>query len=236
MRAIILAAGRGERMRPLTDLTPKPLLCVRGKPLIVWHIEALAAGGVRDIVINTAWLAAQFPAQLGDGQRFGVRLHYSDESLQPGGALETAGGIKKALPLLCADGDAAFWVVSGDVYLPDFRFDAAVAAQFAASPLAGRLWLVPNSPHHPSGDFCIDAQGLALSGPLAAHQAALPRYTWASVGLLSRRLFDAVEPGRKAALRPCLEAAIAEQSLAAELHPGRWVDVGTLERWASLQD
>ncbi|MGS0753872.1 N-acetylmuramate alpha-1-phosphate uridylyltransferase MurU [Roseateles sp. GG27B] len=236
MRAIILAAGRGERMRPLTDLTPKPLLCVRGKPLIVWHIEALAAGGVTDIVINTAWLAEQFPAQLGDGQRFGVRLHYSDESLELVGALETAGGIKKALPLLCVDGDATFWVVSGDVFVPDFRFEAAVAEQFARSTLAGRLWLTPNSPHHPGGDFGISSQGLATSGPLDAAGIAPPRYTWASVGLLHARLFDAVVSGQKAALRPCLEAAIAEHSLAAELYRGLWVDVGTPERWASLQD
>jgi MurNAc alpha-1-phosphate uridylyltransferase len=235
MRAIILAAGRGERMRPLTDLTPKPLLSVRGKPLIVWHIEALAAGGVTDIVINTAWLAEQFPAQLGDGQRFGVRLHYSDESIEPGGALETAGGIKKALPLLCADGDTAFWVVSGDVFVPDFRFEATVAEQFARSTLTGRLWLTPNSPHHPGGDFGISAQGLATSGPPYAAGSAPPRYTWASVGLLQARLFDAVVPGQKAALRPCLEAAIAEQSLAAELHHGLWVDVGTQQRWSSLQ-
>jgi MurNAc alpha-1-phosphate uridylyltransferase len=236
MRAIILAAGRGERMRPLTDLTPKPLLSVRGKPLIVWHIEALAAGGVTDIVINTAWLAEQFPLQLGSGQRFGVRLHYSDESREPSGALETAGGIKKALPLLGADGDAAFWVVSGDVFVPDFRFDAVVAEQFARSALAGRLWLTPNSPHHPGGDFGISAQGLATSGPLDAAGITPPRYTWASVGLLHASLFDGVMPGQKAALRPCLEAAIAAQRLAAELYQGLWVDVGTPQRWASLQD
>ncbi|HEX2011957.1 MAG TPA: sugar phosphate nucleotidyltransferase, partial [Roseateles sp.] len=128
MRAIILAAGRGERMRPLTDHTPKPLLPVRGKPLIAWHIEALAAAGVRDIVINTAWLGEQFPQTLGDGSAFGVRLHYSPEQE----ALETGGGVAKALPLLTADGDDSFWVVSADVFLPDYRFDAAQAARFAA--------------------------------------------------------------------------------------------------------
>ncbi|MDC8787222.1 nucleotidyltransferase family protein [Roseateles koreensis] len=232
MRAIILAAGRGERMRPLTDHCPKPLLPVRGRPLIEWHIEALAAGGVRDIVINTAWLAPQFVQQLGDGSRFtqtpGLRLHYSDESAEPGGALETAGGIRRALETLCADGDEAFWVVSGDVYLPDFRFDPARAKAFAQGPLDAQLWLAPNSPHHPQGDFGITPQGLACT-------SAQPRYTWASVGLFKRRMFESLEPGRKAALRPSLEQSIARQALGAELYLGTWVDVGTPERWAALQ-
>ncbi len=232
MRAIILAAGRGERMRPLTDHTPKPLLCVRGKPLIEFHIEALAAAGVRDIVINTAWLSEQFPAVLGDGRRFGLRLHYSDESAEPVGALETAGGIARALPLLCPEAcDQAFWVVAGDVFLPDFGFAPAAAERFLRSDLDAQLWLTHNSPHHPRGDFGISSEGLALSDG----EPGMPRYTWASVGLFRRRMFEAIPAGSKAALRPFLEAAIARRQLGAQMLPGRWVDVGTPERLASLQ-
>ncbi|WP_310388989.1 N-acetylmuramate alpha-1-phosphate uridylyltransferase MurU [Roseateles sp.] len=229
MRAIILAAGRGERMRPLTDTTPKPLLCVRGKPLIEFHIEALARAGVRDIVINTAWLSEQFPAVLGDGARFGVHLHFSDESNEPVGALETAGGIARAMLKLCAQGDAAFWVVAGDVFLPDFRFESAAAERFLHSNLDAQLWLTHNSPHHPKGDFGISDQGLALSDTEG------PRYTWASVGLFRRRLFEAIQPGAKAALRPLLDDAIRRRTLGAELLNGAWVDVGTVERLAALQ-
>ena len=233
MRAIILAAGRGERMRPLTDTTPTPLLCVRGKPLIEFHIEALARAGVRDIIINTAWLSEQFPAVLGDGARFGVRLHFSDESAEPVGALETAGGIARALPQLCADGgpdsEQAFWVVAGDVFLPDFGFEAAAAERFLRSDLDAQLWLTHNSPHHPGGDFGISAEGLALS------DSASQRYTWASVGLFRKRMFETIKPGAKAALRPFLDDAIRRRQLGAELLNGRWVDVGTAERLASLQ-
>jgi MurNAc alpha-1-phosphate uridylyltransferase len=234
MRAIILAAGRGERMRPLTDTTPKPLLCVRGKPLIEYHIEALAAAGVRDIVINTAWLSEQFPALLGDGARFGVRLHFSDESSEPVGALETAGGIARAMPLLCGDDgteqDQAFWVVAGDVFLPDFRFAAEAAERFLQRDLDAQLWLTHNSPHHPHGDFGINAAGLAIHD-----ESGAPRYTWASVGLFRPRLFADIRPGAKAALRPYLDGAIRRHKLGAELLDGRWVDVGTVERLAMLQ-
>src|SRR5574343_668081 len=118
--ALILAAGRGERMRPLTEATPKPLLAVQGKPLIVWHLEALARDGVRDVVINTAHLEEQFPAALGDGSRWGLRIRYSMEGRDHGGALETTGGMAKALPWL----GEAFWVLAGDVFVPDFRFEA----------------------------------------------------------------------------------------------------------------
>lgn len=230
MRAIILAAGRGERMRPLTDHTPKPLLNVRGQPLIVWHIQALAAAGVRDIVINCAWLAEQFPAQLGDGSRYGVRLHYSDEQRDHGRALETAGGIAKALPLLCADGDDAFWVLSGDVFLPGLALDVQAAQDFAASERLAHLWLVPNQPHHPRGDFGISAEGLALSG-----DAVSPRYTWSCVGLFRRALFDGVPPDQPLPLRPCLERGIGAQRISASLYPGEWTDVGTPERLAAAQ-
>ena len=163
MKAMILAAGRGERMRPLTDHTPKPLLEVGGKPLIEWHIEALARGGVREIVINTAWLEDKIVQTLGDGARWGVTLRYSMEGRDHGGALETAGGIAKALPWLAEHDDDAFWLVSGDIYAPQFRFDAATAERFVRSPAQAHLWLVPNPPFHAQGDFGIDEQGLGLA-------------------------------------------------------------------------
>ena len=224
MKALILAAGRGERMRPLTDRTPKPLIEVRGKRLIEWHIEALARAGVREIVVNTAWLEEQFPAALGDGARHGVAITYSFEARDHGGALETAGGIAKALPLL---GDA-FWVVSGDVFVPDFRFDAADARRFVDGDALGRLWLVDNAPHHPHGDFGIDAQGLAS-------RVAEPKFTWASIGLFRAALFEDIAVGTRLALRPRLELALDLRRLAASKYDGRWTDVGTMERLAGLQ-
>jgi MurNAc alpha-1-phosphate uridylyltransferase len=223
MKALILAAGRGERMRPLTDRTPKPLLEVRGKRLIEWHLEALARAGVREVVVNTAWLEAQFPDALGDGSRYGVSITYSFEGRDHGGALETAGGIAKALPLL-AD---AFWVVSGDVFVPDFRFDAEAAQSFVDSDALGQLWLVDNAPHHPHGDFGIDARGLAS-------RDATPKFTWASIGLFRAALFEDIAVGTKLALRPKLEFAIDQRRLRAAKYDGRWTDVGTMERLASL--
>jgi MurNAc alpha-1-phosphate uridylyltransferase len=214
-------------MRPLTDACPKPLLAVRGKPLIVYHLEALAAAGVREVVINTAWLEEQFPAALGDGSRWGLRLHYSAERRDHGGALETAGGIAKALPLLAPAGGEPFWVVSGDVFLPGFDFAAQAVAAFAASALLGQLWLVPNAPHHPRGDFGISPQGLALAD-------APERLTWASVGLFRPELFVDVPVGTRLALRPKLEAALAAQRLGALRWGGAWTDVGTVERLAAL--
>ncbi|MFO1326107.1 MAG: nucleotidyltransferase family protein [Rubrivivax sp.] len=221
--AIILAAGRGERLRPLTDHCPKPLLAVRGRRLVEWHLQALAAGGVRQVVINTAWLEEQFPAVLGDGSRLGVQLRYSREGRDHGGALETGGGIAKALPLL----DPVFWVVSGDVFLPGFAFDAALRDRFERSDRLAHLWLVPNAPHHPQGDFSIDAQGLAREdGP--------HRFTWASVGLFRAELFAGIAPGTRLPLRPLLQQAIAAGRLGAERWDGAWTDVGTPERLAAL--
>jgi MurNAc alpha-1-phosphate uridylyltransferase len=214
-------------MRPLTDATPKPLLAVRGKPLIEYHLEALARAGVREVVINTAWLEEQFPATLGDGRRWGLRLHYSMEGRDHGGALETAGGIAKALPLLAPGGDEVFWVVSGDVFLPGFAFSASDAAAFAASARWGDLWLVPNAPHHPQGDFGIDAQGLAV-------READEKFTWASVGLFRPSLFRDIAAGTRLALRPKLEAAISAQRLGAHRWHGAWTDVGTIERLTAL--
>jgi N-acetyl-alpha-D-muramate 1-phosphate uridylyltransferase len=223
MKALILAAGRGERMRPLTDRTPKPLLEVRGKRLVEWHLEALARAGVREVVVNTAWLEEQFPAVLGDGERHGVRITYSFEGRDHGGALETAGGIAKALPLL---GDA-FWVVSGDVFVPDFRFEAADAQAFAASDALGQLWMVDNAPHHPAGDFGITAEGLAS-------RDATPKFTWASIGLFRAALFTDIPVGTKMPLRPKLELAIEQHKLRARKYDGRWTDVGTMERLQAL--
>ena len=214
--ALILAAGRGERLRPYTDHTPKPLLEVRGKRLIEWHLEALARAGVQELVVNTAWLEDQFPAALGDGSRWGLRIRYSMEQRDHGGALETAGGIAKALPWL----DEVFWVVSGDVFLPGFDFSASLASDRQAL-----LWMVPNPPHHAGGDFGIDAQGrLSLETPG-------PRYTWASVGLFRRAMFAAVEPGTRLPLRPLLEREIGQRRLGGRLWAGGWTDVGTIERW-----
>ena len=223
MKALILAAGRGERMRPLTDRIPKPLIEVRGKRLVEWHLEALARGGVREVVVNTAWLEEQFPAALGDGSRYDVTITYSFEGRDHGGALETAGGIAKALPLL---GDA-FWVVSGDVFVPDFTFEAADAQAFADSDALGQLWMVANAPHHPTGDFGICGDGLAS-------RSAEPKLTWASIGLFRAALFDDVAVGTKMALRPKLESALDQRRLRAKKYDGRWTDVGTIERLAAL--
>jgi MurNAc alpha-1-phosphate uridylyltransferase len=226
--ALILAAGRGERMRPLTDACPKPLLAVRGRPLIEWHLQALAAAGVKRVVVNTAWLEERFPAALGDGARWGLSIHYSREGRDHGGALETAGGIAKALPHLVQRPRDAFWVVSGDVFLPGFPFEAAAADRFARGPTLAHLWLVPNPPHHREGDFGLDAaRGLAT--------AAAPRWTWASVGLFRATMFDGVAPDRPLKLRPLLDAALAAGRLGAERWDGTWVDVGTPERLAAAQ-
>jgi len=219
IKALILAAGRGERMRPLTDLTPKPLLRVHGKRLIDWHLEALARAGVRDVVVNTAWLEEQFPAALGDGARFGLSIRWSHEGRDHGGALETGGGIAKALPAL----GPAFWVVSGDVFLPGFEFPAAAVQRFLAGNRLAHLWLVPNAPHHPRGDFGIDSQGLAL-------RQADERLTWASVGLFRAEMFEQVPVGTRMPLRPLLDQALDAGRLGAERWCGRWVDVGTADR------
>jgi N-acetyl-alpha-D-muramate 1-phosphate uridylyltransferase len=246
VRAIILAAGRGERMRPLTDTTPKPMLKVHGKPLMQWPLEALARGGCADVVINTAWLgetiSKHFGPALGD-----VRLHYSHEGHDFGGALETAGGIARALPLLCpSPADDVFWVAAGDVFAPGFVFDPAAAARFAASGKLAHLWLVPNPPHNPRGDFGLgpdphnpQAPQLALNLPPEDPQ---PRYTYSTIGLYHRALFAlpwcGIAPGNpqgtKAALAPLLRAAMAQQRVSAELFTGSWTDVGTPERLAQL--
>ena len=226
MRALILAAGRGERMRPLTDTTPKPLLAVHGQPLIVWHLQALARAGVREVVINTAWLEAQFPAALGDGSRFGLHIRYSTEGRDHGGALETAGGIRKALPWLAPQGDEAFWVVSGDIFVPGFEFDAALARAFAAGNDLGALWLVPNPEFHAAGDFALDAGRLRRGDPRP--------WTYANLALLRPALLAGLPLGQRAALGPLLFEAAAADRLAGRVLHGAWHNLGTPAQLAAL--
>ena len=235
MKAIVLAAGRGERMRPLTDATPKPLLPVHGKPLIEWHLDALACDGIGEVVVNTAWLEDQIVDALGDGSRFGLALHYSQEGRDHGGALETAGGIATALPLLRGAPDAldrdCFWVVSADIHMPGFRFDGAVARRFAASDHLAHLWLVPNPPYHPQGDFGLSADGHGLAdGPGPDGQ----RWTYANIALCRVALFDGIAPGTRAALGPLLFSAMRAQRVTAEVYRGPWENVGTPAQWEAL--
>lgn len=226
-RALVLCAGRGERMRPLSDACPKPLLPVRGKPLVVWHLEALAAAGVREVVINTAWLEDQFPRALGDGGRFGLDIRYSMEGRDHGGALETAGGIATALRWLAPGGDEPFWVVSGDIHMPDFRFDAALAAGFAGADDDAWLWLVPNPPFHPDGDFALDADGRLRRPDSAAPAAAGRPYTYANVALMRPRLVAGVAPGTRAPLGRLLFDSARAGRLRGLPWAGRWHNIGT---------
>jgi N-acetyl-alpha-D-muramate 1-phosphate uridylyltransferase len=231
IKAMILAAGRGERMRPLTDHTPKPLLPVRGKPLIEWHIEALARDGVREIVVNTAWLEDKIVAALGDGARFGVTIRYSLEGRDHGGALETAGGIAKALPLLVDHADDAFWLVSGDIYAPAFRFDRQAAQRFAASGAQAHLWLVPNPSFHPKGDFGIDAQGRGLADGAGPDGQT---WTYANLALCRAALVAGIAAGTRAPLGPLLFDAARADRLSGEVLTGPWHNIGTPEQLAAL--
>ena len=246
--ALVLAAGRGERMRPLTDHTPKPLLAVRGKPLLQWHLDALARGGFSDVVINTAWLGEQISSHfsrkstsnghslLSNTEQLAVAspaplVRLSEEGRDFGRALETAGGISRALPLL-AD---VFWVLAGDVFTPEFVFSEAAVARFASSGYLAHLWLVPNPPHNPKGDFGIGPGGRALN-------QAEKRFTFSTIALYRRELFApphcAVPPGNpegiSAPLAPLLRAAMDNDLVSAELYTGPWTDVGTPERLAEL--
>jgi MurNAc alpha-1-phosphate uridylyltransferase len=215
MRAMILAAGRGERMRPLTDTVPKPLLEVGGRPLIAHAIERLRQAGIAELVVNTAWLGERIEHALGDGRTLGVRIRYSRE---PEGALETAGGIRHALPML---GDAPFVVVSGDVFCD---FDPAALPELADDADA-HLVMVPNPAHHPAGDFPLSRGRLRRSGN--------PRLTYSGLGVFRPALFEKLEPGVRP-LRPVLDAAIAAGRVSGQLHRGRWFDVGTPDRLATL--
>ncbi len=230
-RALILAAGRGERMRPLTDHTPKPLLPVCGKPLIEWHLQALARDGVRDVVINTAWLEAQFPAALGEGARFGVSIHYSMEGRDHGQALETAGGIAKALPWLAPRGDEVFWVVSGDIFVPDFVFDREIVRSFEATADDALIWLVDNPAFKSEGDFFLDAAGR----PSRQGEAHLRTLTYANVALMRPRFVSAVRTGERVALGPMLFDSAARNRLGGMRLEGTWENVGTPAQLAALR-
>jgi MurNAc alpha-1-phosphate uridylyltransferase len=254
---MLLAAGRGERMRPLTDTCPKPLLEVQGKPLMQWHLEALLRGACPKVVVNTAWLGElivqKFNGNFGfqpppsqSQQRsslepsMGLAINYSHEGLDFGGALETAGGIARALPML---GDV-FWVLAADVFTPGFEFSPEAVAQFRASGLLAHLWLVPNPAHNPGGDFGLQAiqdsrVSLALNLPKTDPR---PRYTYSTIGLYRRTLFEARwcdipagnPQGIKAPLAALLRRAMDNQQVSAELYAGAWTDVGTPQRLAEL--
>lgn len=227
MKALVFAAGRGERMRPLTDATPKPLLAVGGKPLIAWHLEKLAAAGVRDVVVNTSWLAPQFPKALGGGEAWGLRIAYAYEGPTP---LETGGGMRNALPLL---GDAPFLAINGDIWTDH---------DFARLPDALRgdahLVMVDNPEHNPKGDFALGVDGLLAS----RGERCL---TFAGIGLYHPRLFDrwrdvigdaegAAGTPPRFRLTPLLRDAMTRGRVSGEHHAGAWTDVGTPERLGDL--
>jgi len=227
MKALIFAAGRGERMRPLTDTVPKPLLPVRGKPLIQWHLENLAAAGVDEVVINTSWLADAFAPALGQGDRWGLRLHYSHEGEEP---LETGGGMLHALPML---GDAPFVAVNGDIWCD---YDLSLLPREPAG--LAHLVLVDNPPHNPEGDFALGADGQVLT-------AGEQRLTFSGIGVYRPALFNNWRTSIGAAagadltpprfrLAPLLRAAMRAEAVTGERHAGLWTDVGTPERLADL--
>ena len=250
-QAIILAAGRGERMRPLTDTCPKPLLRVRGKPLMQWPLEALARGGFGKVVVNTAWLGEQVSAAFGNEIvlqpasynnsslliKDRLVISYSHEGRDFGSALETAGGIVRALPLL----DDVFWVLAGDVFSPEFSFTHAAVECFRQSGKLAHIWLVPNPAHHQNGDFGLSENGLALN--LAAG-ACGQKYTYSTIGLYRSALFAppycGIPPGNpqgiKAALAPLLRTAMDNGWVSAEIYTDGWTDVGTPQRLASLNE
>ncbi len=217
--AMVLAAGRGERLRPLTDVTPKPLLQVGGVSLLERHLRALSRAGVPAAVVNVSWLEEQFEPVIGNGAALGIQVIWSKERSAFGQALETAGGIATALPLL----DEVFWVVSADVLLPDFPFDAQELQAFRESADLARLWLVSNPEHHPAGDFELHKDGrVRPHGPAAL--------TWASVGLFRRSMFAQVPAGQPLPLRAVLKPAIENGAISGAMLSGRWLDVGNHER------
>lgn len=217
MKAMLLAAGRGERLRPLTDTVPKALVEAGGKPLIVWHLERLARAGIRDAVINISHLGERIVERLGDGARFGLRLHYSRERER----LETAGGIANALELL---GRAPFLLVNADVYC---ECDFARLMNIQLGDRLAHLVLVPNPSHRSKGDFSL------ADGRLG--DAAAPRYTYAGVAVVAPKLLQSVNRGEKAPLAPLLYDAAARGLLGGEVYGGLWQDVGTMERLAELE-
>jgi N-acetyl-alpha-D-muramate 1-phosphate uridylyltransferase len=216
MKAMILAAGRGERMRPLTDQTPKPLLKVGGKPLIVWHLERLAKAGFKEVVINHAHLGEQIEQALGDGSQWSLHIQYSPEKV----ALETAGGIANALPLL---GSEPFLVVNGDTFT---EVDFGVLRHALQVNNQAHLVLVSNPPQHPNGDFAIEAGMLKNIGE--------KMLTFSGVGVYHPNLFACVTCGEPAKLAPLLRQAIADNQATAEYYQGVWHDIGTPERLSAL--
>ena len=245
MKALIFAAGLGERMRPLTDTTPKPLLVVGGKPLIEWHIEKLAAIGIREVVVNTSWLAGQFPRVLGDGSRWGIDLHCIYEGATP---LETGGGMWNALPFL-RDSDEAFIAVNGDVWT-DYDFSLLPDEPSGDAHLV----LVDNPPQHPRGDFALHfplpASGESVAKPGEGQIGEVvsdgdSKLTFSGIGVYRPALFDgwreiigdalgADETPPRFKLAPLLRAAMARGAVTGEHHRGKWTDVGTPERLAEL--
>ncbi len=213
---MILAAGRGERMRPLTDTLPKPLLHVKDKPLIVWHIEKLALAGFEEIIINIAHLGYKIPQALGDGSQWGVKLIYSDE--QEEGALESAGGIIKALPLL---GEESFLVVNGDIW-SDYEFDSS----FELGDDLAHLILVPNPEHNLKGDFALKEGRVLNEGE--------EKYTFSGIGCYNPTLFKDESYGRQT-LAPLLRKAIVNNRISGALHVSEWYDIGTPQRLEELR-
>ena len=218
MKAMILAAGRGERMRPLTDSTPKPLIKVGGKSLIVWHLERLAKAGFKEVVINHAHLGEQIEQALGNGCQWGMRIQYSPEKI----ALETAGGIANALPLL---GDQPFLVVNGDTFT-EIDFSTLKLSNNTPLQALAHLVLVDNPPQHPNGDFAIEDGVLKNEGS--------QKLTFSGVGVYHPDLFASVVPGTPAKLAPLLRQAITYNQATAEHYQGVWHDIGTLERLESI--
>lgn len=234
---MILAAGRGERMRPLTDQTPKPLLKVHDKPLMQWHMEAMAKAGFQDQLINTAWLGEQIESRYGLNPNLPevghIRLRYSHEGQAFGYALETAGGIVRALPSLAP----IFWVVAGDIYAPDFNFSVDQWQAFERSSNLAHLWLVPNPAHNPGGDFGLSKDGQALNLPKPNQL-----FTFSTLALYKKEFFDPLwtgmpqgnPHGQAAPLAPLLRAAMDRGQVGASLYAGPWTDVGTPERLREL--
>jgi len=235
---MILAAGKGERMRPLTLERPKPLLQVGGRALIEHHLHALATAGFTEVVVNLSWLGEQIPAALGDGARFGLAIAYSDEGPEP---LETGGGIFRALPLLCPMGVEPFLVLNGDVWM-DYPY--AVLRERYAAGLPGKdqahLVLVPNPGHNPRGDFAYTdgrmiepVPGMAADTAAAALLGSLPRYTFSGLGVYHPSLFNGCRNGIFK-LAPLLRSAAVNGRVGAEIFHGDWHDIGTPERLAAL--
>lgn len=222
MKAMILAAGRGTRMAPLTDNCPKPLIPLAGKPLIVHHIEKLVAAGINDLVINHAWLGHMLEQQLGDGAQFGARIRYSPEIE---GGLETGGGIFQALPLL---GSEPFLVVNGDVWT-NWNYQQATTQKLGAN--LAWLYLVNNPDHHPEGDFALKEQQVCLKSPQAQPQDC---YTFSGISVLHPKLFATSQAGRYP-LAPMLRAMMPQGLVGGSLLNAKWVDVGTPERLQQLE-